>query len=170
MALHKVSKKAYDDPMGVFGPRDSYLCFRPVYSYTYTCLDRGDREIQIEHFTSCSMRAAKMQMSDFVLPIHLSIYLSTSPLVHLSFYLSIYLSIYLSVYLSIYLSVCISISLSIHLSICLSIHLSIHLVHLCIYAYIYLSIYLSTHPSILLMQRIKAARSAAETSSVYIYI
>ena len=143
MALHKVSKKAYDDPMGVFGPRDSYLCFRPVYSYTYTCLDRGDREIQIEHFTSCSMRAAKIQMSDFVLPIHLSIYLSTSPLVHLSFYLSIYLSIYLSVYLSIYLSVYLSLYPSIYLSIYPPIYPPCPPMHLCIY----LSIYLSIHPS-----------------------
>ena len=57
---------------------------------------------------------------------------------------------------------------SLHLCIYASMHLCIYTsMHLCMYASIYLSIYLSINLSV---ECIKAVRSAAEDSSIYIYI
>ena len=71
---------------------------------------------------------------------------------------------YLCIYASIDRSIDPSICLFIYLSIYLCIYLSLYL---CIYLSIYISIYLSIYPSV---ECIKAARSAAEDSSIYIYI
>ena len=76
----------------------------------------------------------------------------------------VHLCICASMHLCIDASMHLCIDASMHLCIYASMHLCIYAsIHLCIYASIYLSIYLS-------VEGIKAAQSATEDSSIYIYM
>ena len=106
--------------------------------------------------------------------MHLCIYASCIyASMHICIYASMHLCIYASMHLCIYASMHLCIDASMHLCIYASMHLCIHAsMHLCIYASMRLCISASMHPSIsyLSVECIKAARSAAEDSSIYIYI
>ena len=84
---------------------------------TITCATACDREIKVERLHSCSLRAARIQRSDFMLYTKINIYIYTYIQVYIYMHLCIYVSMDLCIYASMHFCMYASMHVCIYASI-----------------------------------------------------